>query len=167
MKSLVEMMSISQAVCKSREDDSIVRFMNDRDLSIEFILAYQNGDVWGAYYDEDGDLVYEDLQGEVYPVENNFEMSEDKQVLFCTDEPDWARDYVKYAYVIQENGILEHVEFDENTSESDDVAYYQAKGEDFALVAADDQSEHSGIYYTSSYADFAEQYGDEDIFNLK
>ena len=167
MRNLVKEMNISQAICESRENDKIVRLMNGDDLSIEFILAYQNGNVWGVYYDEDSDLVYEDLQGEVHIICKDFELSEDEQVMFCTDDPDYARDYIQYAYVIQEDGTLKHIEFEENTSECNDVAYYQAKDGGFALVAENDQYERSGIYYTDSYEEFVEDYGDEDVFNLK
>ena len=141
--------------------------MNDDDLSIDFILAYQNGDVWGVYYDEESNLIYEDCHGEVHLIyEDDFEINDGEDVLVKKDNPDWARDYTEYAYVLMDNGELKHVEFENNTSESDDVAYYQAKGQGFALVAEKDMFEHSGIYYTDNWDEFVQQYGDEDVFDL-
>lgn len=166
MKKLVEEMNISQAVCESRDSDRIIRFMTDDDLSIDFILAYQNGDVLGVYYDDEDNLVYEDYQGVAHPIyDDDFEINDGEDVLVKKDDPDWARDYTKYAYVII-NGVLEHVEFKDNTSESDKVAYHQAEGKGFALVAEDDMFEHSAIYYTDDWDDFVRQYGDEDVFDL-
>lgn len=53
MKRIVNILNINQAVCRSREDNTIVSSLEDEKLSIAFIEAYLNGNIWGVYYQED------------------------------------------------------------------------------------------------------------------
>lgn len=64
MKEIIEKLEITQAVCESKNSDKIIRYMRDEDLSRDFIREYQNGNVYGVYEDEDGDLFYTTNDGE-------------------------------------------------------------------------------------------------------
>ena len=65
-REITKKLEINQAICETRDLENIVSYLDDKYLSIEFIQEYQNGNIYGVYYDEDEDLVYETKDGEVY-----------------------------------------------------------------------------------------------------
>ena len=63
--SRIEDLCIYQAICESRENTTVIRFMKDKDLTEQFIELYMNGDIWGVYYNEDDELVAETNDGKI------------------------------------------------------------------------------------------------------
>lgn len=66
MKKIVEALGITQAICESRENAKVVRYMSDEDLSRRFCEAYKEGDVWGVYYNDDEELICELRDGSIF-----------------------------------------------------------------------------------------------------
>ena len=57
---------INQAVCESRENTKVVEFLNETQLKPEIAQAIESGNIWGVYYNEEGEIVAEDIWGEVH-----------------------------------------------------------------------------------------------------
>lgn len=57
---------INQAVCKSKEDDTVVNFLNESDMKPKIVEAIENNQIWGVYYNEQGEIVADDICGEVH-----------------------------------------------------------------------------------------------------
>lgn len=166
METIVNKLEIIQPICETPDSDRIIGYLDDKFLSIDFIREYQNGNVWGVYYDEDGDLVYETKDGDVYMLyEECVMISEDEKVLFDISSDECIRNPEDHAYLIQENGILKELELESDTADDGSgVFYYQ--GEEGALVTWADadgteNASKSGFYYTSSFEEFKEDYLDE------
>ena len=56
---------INQPVCKSREDETVITFLNEDELTKEIVKAIENGEIWGVYY-RGNEIVAEDIWGEVH-----------------------------------------------------------------------------------------------------
>ena len=163
MKTIISELNIYQSICQSRESCNIVAFMKDENLSIDFILEYQNGNVWGVFYDEDENLTYQTSDGVEYKIkEGSVILSEDEQVIFDQSNDDCIRYPYQHAYLINDNGIIEKLELEDNSAyNGSGVRYYQ--GEKGALVIWEDKygtenARKSGFYYTSSFEEFKEDY---------
>lgn len=56
----------TQAICQSRENTTVVNFL-DWDQFTDSIQSMLNeGQIWGVYYDENNNIVAEDIWGEVH-----------------------------------------------------------------------------------------------------
>lgn len=136
--------------------------MCDKDLSIKFITEFLDGNVWGVYYDGDGDLTCETKDGKVfYLYGNDIAKSEDGNVIFDTSDIDWSVYPENHAYLVTETGI-EKLDLDSNSADGGSgVRYYQ--GKEGALVTWEDSDgtenpERSGFYETDSFLEFNECY---------
>lgn len=161
MKRIVNILNINQAVCRSREDNTIVSSLEDEKLSIAFIEAYLNGNIWGVYYQEDN-LVYETKDGDIYFMsEDRVKLSDDEQLLFDTSDFDWHVNPQNWVYLIGTDSI-EKLDLEENSADSDsDVCYYQ--GESGAMVTEKDSDGteeplKSGWYPCSGYNEYVDYY---------
>lgn len=56
---------INQPVCKSREDETVITFLNEDEFTKEIRKAIENGLIWGVYY-RGREIVAEDIWGEVH-----------------------------------------------------------------------------------------------------
>jgi len=162
-REITKKLEINQAICETRDLENIVSYLDDKYLSIEFIQEYQNGNIYGVYYDEDEDLVYETKDGEVYMLcDECVKFSEDRQVLFDVSNSECIKNPENHAYLINDNGILEKLILNGDTANNDSgVFYYQ--GEKGALVtwADNDGAEdisRSGFYLTDSFDEFKEEF---------
>ncbi len=45
------------AIHKSENEDTVILFKKISEFTDEFIQLYQNGEIWGVYYNEKGDIV--------------------------------------------------------------------------------------------------------------
>lgn len=165
METIISKLNINQSICESRESYNIVSFMKDENLSIDFILEYQNGNVWGVFYDEDENLTYQTNDGLEYKIkEGSVMLSEDEDVIFDESDDDCIRYPYQHAYLINDNGIIEKLDLEDNSADSvSGVRYYQ--GDKGALVIWDDadgteNAKKSGLYYTSSFNEFKNLYSD-------
>ena len=60
----MEKEEISQAICKSRECDKIIRFMKKSEMTDAFVEEYEIGNIQGVYYC-DNKIVYETRDGKI------------------------------------------------------------------------------------------------------
>lgn len=58
--------NINQAICESRESEKIIRFANENEFVPFLVHMINEGQIWGVYIAEDGEVVAEDLWGEIY-----------------------------------------------------------------------------------------------------
>lgn len=165
METIISKLNINQPICQSSEDDNILSYMKDENLSIDFILEYQNGNVWGVFYDEDGNLAYQTNDGvEDIINEGSVMLSEGEDVIFDESDDDCIRYPYKHAYLINDNGIIEKLDLEENSAyDGSGLRYYQ--GEKGALVIEEEEdgtenSKKSGFYLTSYFGSFCEQYSE-------
>ena len=68
MKKVVEALGITQAICEIRENNRVIRYMSDEDLSSKFCDAYREGEVWGVYYNESEELICELNDGSTFEI---------------------------------------------------------------------------------------------------
>ena len=61
----METKEISIAICKSREDEAIIRFMRPEEMTPGFVEEYNNNNIWGVYY-RGNTLFYETKDGEIF-----------------------------------------------------------------------------------------------------
>lgn len=163
METIISQLNINQSICESRDNEKIMSYMKDENLSIDFILEYQNGNVWGVFYDENGNLTYKTNDGIEKTIdEGSVMLSEGEDVIFDQSDDDCIRYPYKHAYLINENGTIEKLELEENSAyEGSGLRYYQ--GEKGALVIEEEEdgtenSKKSGFYLTDSFREFCKYY---------
>jgi len=59
---------MSQAICKSREDETIVKFVDPSQLGDEIKDMIEDNQIWGVYV-KDGSVVVEDIWGDIHETE--------------------------------------------------------------------------------------------------
>lgn len=61
-----EIMENQVAVHEAKSSDKVVKFINQDSLKEEVSKLLENGNLQGLYYDKNGNLVAEDIWGDVY-----------------------------------------------------------------------------------------------------
>ena len=94
-----------------------------------------------------------------------YDFSNDGAVLFDEEDDNYPRALHLCAYCVTKNGEIKKLEFeDKNMAEEKGftgVEYYQAVGDDFALVVEyNGNNEDIGLYQCTDFDDFINQYGD-------
>lgn len=53
-----------EAICESRGSEKIVKFVNVSEFTENVQELVRNGDLWGVYYNKNGECIAEDVWGE-------------------------------------------------------------------------------------------------------
>jgi len=61
----MERKEIDMAICRSRKDDTIIRFIRPEEMTDAFVEECQNGNIWGVYY-RGNTLFYETKDGNIF-----------------------------------------------------------------------------------------------------
>lgn len=57
---------INQAVCQSKDSETVVKFLHEGDFTESFENMINQGQIWGVYYDENNNIVAQDIWGDVH-----------------------------------------------------------------------------------------------------
>lgn len=57
---------LTQAICESRENDKVTRFVDHEEFTSEIQKMLYNGQIWGVYNTTEG-VVAEDIWGDIHP----------------------------------------------------------------------------------------------------
>lgn len=57
---------ISVAICSSATSGQVVKFIDLQKFNKDFQKAYNNGNIWGCYYDENANIVAKDIWDEIH-----------------------------------------------------------------------------------------------------
>ena len=60
------MTTINQAICESRNSEKVIKFLTENELSESIVTAIENGNINGVYYDENNEIVAEDIWGSIH-----------------------------------------------------------------------------------------------------
>lgn len=97
---------------------------------------------------------------------DDYELSEDNQMLFDKSNEDYPGKFQNCAYVVNDSGELIELKVEEeNTAQEDGWGFYA--GNNGSIVSEDDSPNKAGFYYTvDSWDELVKQYGDEDVLDL-
>ncbi len=57
---------ISVAICSSATSEQVAKFIDLQKFNKDFQKAYNNGNIWGCYYDENANIVAKDIWDEIH-----------------------------------------------------------------------------------------------------
>jgi hypothetical protein len=60
------MNTVSVAICSKKNSEQVVKFIDLEKFTTEFQKNYNNGEIYGCYYDENGNVVAEDIWQEIH-----------------------------------------------------------------------------------------------------
>ena len=163
MNTIINKLSINQPVCESRNSERIVKYLDDKNLSVNFIIEYNNGNIFGVYYDENDNMVYETNDADIYQMsEGCILLSEDGNILYDVSSDKNLREIKDHAYIINDDSTIEKLDLEEDSADNDSgVRYYQCSEGALVIWEDADGTENpykSGFYYTDSFSEFKEDY---------
>lgn len=57
---------ITVAIHENKGSDRVMKFVKLNDFTRGFKKRYNNGEIWGCYYNKNGNIVAQDNQGQVF-----------------------------------------------------------------------------------------------------